>query len=550
MVNLSSLNLRRHSLQRRLFLTMLVLSVLLLGLFFIGLHLILGYTDTKQHVAKDLDFQLDIFARETTTYYKDLATMGILLSRESGDIVENYLAENHLAFDDLNDAQNHLVGIQKKLFDPLRHKLFEANCTGAFVMLQATVDTKSNHADTSRTGLYLQRGTLDASDDNVLLYRGFSSIGRNKGYMPHRKWRLEFDTDLFPNYTDLLQHATAPLTTNFCTTEIFPLPGTSEKIMLMVVPLLGSHGEIYGICGLEVNQSYFKQTFAQPSPLDRATFCLSKGKRELTNAEDCFSTGITDGYYSAPLGTFTVQPFGHGLSLYENTASEAYIGAAREVTIFPKNADFTLNVLVPKQDYDYLAIQNMFRMISLLALFLLLSAALCIYFSATYLIPLKKSLREIQQNTYMATDASIEEIDDLFVFLDAENRANEELLKNMEQEKKLAEKALQEMQEKCDIITQKIDRLAYSRKNEIDPDDYENFKIGFKLLTKREKEILELYIAGKSVREIMEEADIKESTVRFHNRNIYSKLGVHSQKQLLRCLAIMEQEEQKNTPKA
>ncbi|WP_071704910.1 helix-turn-helix domain-containing protein [Murdochiella vaginalis] len=548
MVNLSSLNLRRHSLQRRLFLTMLVLSMLLLSLFFVGLYFVLGYTDTKQRMDKNLNFQLDIFARETSSYYKNLATMSILLSRESGGIVENYLSENHIAFDDLNNSQEHLVDIQKQLFDPLRHKLFEANCTGAFIMLQATVDTKSNHADASRTGLYLQRGTLDASDNDVLLYRGFSSIGRNKGYMPHRKWRLEFDTDLFPNYADLLQHAKAPLTTNFCTTEIFTLPGTSEKAMLMVVPLLGSHGEVYGICGLEVNQSYFKQAFAQPSPLNRATFCLSKGKREFVDAKDCFSAGITSGYYSAPLGSFATKPFGQSLSLYENASSTSYIGASKEITIFPKNVDFTLHVLVPKPDYDYLAIQNMFRVVSLIALFLLLAAGLCIYFSTAYLIPLKKSIQKIQQKTYMATDSSIAEIDDLFVFLDEENRANEELLENMEQEKKRAEKELQKMQEEYDKITQKIERLAYSRKNEIDPADYENFKIGFKLLTKREKEILRLYMDGKGVKEIMEEADLKESTVRFHNRNIYSKLGVYSQKQLLRCIAILEQEEQKNSP--
>lgn len=550
MVNLSSLNLRKHSLQRRLFLTMLVLSMLLLSLFFVGLYFILGYTNTKQRMVKNLNFQLDIFARETTSYYQGLATMSILLSRESGGIVENYLAENHLTFDDLNNSQERLMDIQKRLIDPLRHKLFEANCTGAFLMLQATVDTKSNHADSSRTGLYLQRGTLDASDHNVLLYRGFSSIGRKKGYMPHRKWRLEFDTDLFPNYTDLLQHAKAPLTTNFCTSDIFTLPGTCEKAMLMVVPLLGSHGEVYGICGLEVNQSYFKQTFAQPSPLNRATFCLSKGNREFTDAKDCFSAGITSGYYSAPLGTFTKKTFGHGLSLYENTASTACIGATKKITIFPKNADFSLHVLIPKQDYDYLALQNMFRVVSLILIVLLLAAALCIYFSTAYLIPLKKSIQKIHQKTYMATDSSITEIDDLFVFLDEENRANEALLENMEQEKQRAEKALQEMQEEYDKITQKIERLSYSRKNEIDPDDYENFKIGFKLLTKREKEILQLYMDGKGVKEIMKEADLKESTVRFHNRNIYSKLGVHSQKQLLRCIAILEQEEQKNAPKA
>ena len=121
MVNLSSLNLRKHSLQRRLFLTMLVLSMLLLGLLCVGMHFVLGYTDTKQRMVKNLNFQLDIFARETTSYYQGLATMSILLSRESGGIVENYLAENHLAIDDLNNSQERLMDIQKRLIDPLRH---------------------------------------------------------------------------------------------------------------------------------------------------------------------------------------------------------------------------------------------------------------------------------------------------------------------------------------------------------------------------------------------------------------------------------------------
>lgn len=547
MVSLSALNLRKQSLQRRLFFKMLLLSVLLLALFFVGLFFVLGYTDTKQRMSKDMNFQLNIFSRETTSYYKGLATMGILLSQDSTTLLETYLSENQIAFADVNGSENHIAAIQRTLFEPLRHKLLEAKCTGAFIMLQATVNPKMEHAEALRTGLYLQRSTLDASDNSILLYRGLSGIGKEHGYMPHRKWRLEFDTDLFPDYADLLKHAAPPLASHYYTTDIFTLPGTSERVMLMVLPLVGTNGEIYGLCGFEVSESYFKQAFAQPSTFPRATFCLNKGKHKLQDASACFSAGITNGYYAAPTGTFSIEPFGHGIDLYKNDPSLSYIGVSKEAGVSPENVDLMLSVLIPKQDYDYQAMQNMLRVISLIALFTFLAAGLCIYFSTSYLIPLKKSLREIRQKTYTATDSTMAEIDDLFAFLDEENRTNEELLAQMQEEKRRAEKALQQMQEEYDKITQKIERLAYSRKNEIDPDDYENFKIGFKLLTKREKEILHLYMEGKSVKEIMEEADLKESTVRFHNRNIYSKLGVHSLKQLLRCIAILEQEEKNGT---
>ena len=38
---------------------------------------------------------------------------------------------------------------------------------------------------------------------------------------------------------------------------------------------------------------------------------------------------------------------------------------------------------------------------------------------------------------------------------------------------------------------------------------------------------------------------VKESTIRFHNRNIYSKLGVNSLKQLLRYAALMQQDQER-----
>lgn len=59
------------------------------------------------------------------------------------------------------------------------------------------------------------------------------------------------------------------------------------------------------------------------------------------------------------------------------------------------------------------------------------------------------------------------------------------------------------------------------------------FAQGLKALTPTEKSIYELYVAGKGTKEVLEALNIKENTLKFHNKNLYSKLGVSSRKQLL-----------------
>ena len=61
----------------------------------------------------------------------------------------------------------------------------------------------------------------------------------------------------------------------------------------------------------------------------------------------------------------------------------------------------------------------------------------------------------------------------------------------------------------------------------------ESFKRGAEVLTLTERAIFEAYIEGKSTKVIMSELNIKENTLKFHNKNIYGKLGVSSRKQLV-----------------
>ena len=71
----------------------------------------------------------------------------------------------------------------------------------------------------------------------------------------------------------------------------------------------------------------------------------------------------------------------------------------------------------------------------------------------------------------------------------------------------------------------------------------EYFKSRLYTLTPTEKEIYSLYLKGNRTKDIMESLNIKENTLKYHNKNIYSKLGVSSRKELLKIAFSMPQEE-------
>ena len=57
--------------------------------------------------------------------------------------------------------------------------------------------------------------------------------------------------------------------------------------------------------------------------------------------------------------------------------------------------------------------------------------------------------------------------------------------------------------------------------------------MGLKTLTPTERDIYDAYVARVTTKEIMANMDIKDSTLKYHNRNLYGKLGVSSRKELL-----------------
>jgi DNA-binding CsgD family transcriptional regulator len=56
-------------------------------------------------------------------------------------------------------------------------------------------------------------------------------------------------------------------------------------------------------------------------------------------------------------------------------------------------------------------------------------------------------------------------------------------------------------------------------------------------LSQREREVLDLLIAGRAPKEIADELRIAASTVRFHAVSLYKKCAVHGQREMLALVA-------------
>lgn len=80
------------------------------------------------------------------------------------------------------------------------------------------------------------------------------------------------------------------------------------------------------------------------------------------------------------------------------------------------------------------------------------------------------------------------------------------------------------------INSEQIERIEDTEKALTEQHKY--FLNQLDTLTTTEKTIYNLHVEAKSTKEILDELNIKENTLKFHNRNIYSKLGVSSKKEL------------------
>lgn len=529
---------KEKSMKRKLFVYMFFLVIAITVTLLMGLFLFGRLGTTEQDFHKNLSIQSEYFTNNMESYWDDLASMNIALGETMQNTLETSLEKQGLTFSQLQDNPNALYALENDLIQPLSQFLERANCSGAYIQLDTTINSTLENANNQRSGIYLQKNSMSVSKEDLILYRGIANIGKKHGIMPHRKWRQEFDITLVPDYEEL---KTGDF--DYSLSDIIQLPSTEERIALLRVPVVGKDGTFYGLCGFEISQSWFKFIHTQPSTLNHLT-CLLVPEDEKILTKEGFSTGSRNGFYYLPKGSLEVKQMSNGL-LKIIGEDRSYIGFKSRVPI-SKNQTYSTFVMILDSDYNRAIAKSnveLFFFTIILLLFVLLG---CSYFSQRYLTPILKGLEQLRKDKKNQTRYSVQEIDDLLDFLSVQDYEVENKMLSLELEMQENRKKLEQIENEHELIQREYDkakveveRLAKKREADVDEEEYKRFLECLATLTRKEKEILNLYVKGYSSKDILETLNITDNTLKYHNRNIYSKLGVKSRKQLLMYMTLL-----------
>ena len=539
------------TLHRRLLLFFMLVSVSLVLVFALLLSLF-GITGREAKAVKShIDTELTIITDKINDEFGRLSLDGISIAEDLTERSEDFFDEHEITAADLQNNPELIEPLLAEYMNTLVSTVNNRYCGGAFVMLDASIT--DNH-ETAKAGVFIKKTQPTATNAvGVQLHylRGPAQIARDNEIMLLGQWKMEFDIagqDFFTKVMDTARNnPELDLSRLYYWSGRVVLKGNSEAGFLLCIPLRTSEGEVFGLCGLEVSDRMFKSLykpeggsfesiFTVMAPVCEDGLCTSKG----LVAGNTYLTGTRWEFDLAEEGTN--DDFHH-----YSGGDELYGGKTAGLHLYPDGSPYagqqwSASILMPKEIL-YTAVKGStsyftYIIIALLAISVLASVII----SRQYLRPVNEAFDQIKTNAYSDISGSdvYVEIGDLFDFLAQKDREHDLALKQQQQQMD----ALQDEHQKAQT---EISRLAYSRKTEIDPDNYRVFLNNLKTLTPTEQLVFDHYLDGKSAKEIMAILDIKETTLKYHNRNIYDKLSVSSRKELLRYAALMRQEKEDGT---
>lgn len=199
----SKLKQAKPSMRRRLFLYMGALAALLLVTLFAVLLLLGQLKSPREELAKSLTFRMEAFQSDMESLWRNVSVMGLHLSEDMTAILEKQTTD----LSKLDGDADAVERLEEAMLEPLCQYVRQADCSGAFVVLNTSLVS----ADSSFSGLYVQRSNAAHTTSGLLLYRGMADIGRRQEEMPHRKGAQEFEPVGISRLSEHLKTAPFPL---------------------------------------------------------------------------------------------------------------------------------------------------------------------------------------------------------------------------------------------------------------------------------------------------------------------------------------------------
>jgi DNA-binding CsgD family transcriptional regulator len=509
------------SMRLRLFFFLLVLVLTMMA----GIIVILlvtgtfsaGLKESKQLLSRELKY----VSQDISLQYGQLSVQAVDFSKQLSSQIEEYLNTKQQNINELSETPEHIEELITSLYQNTYFYLEKSNCSGAFVILDTTVNPALENSENSKAGLYLKNlepNIISSSSPNTTLLRGFFSIGRENSLNLHTQWRMEFDVSEADYYHIPMEEARKnprlPISKLYYWSNPMIIPDTSEEVMICCVPLIDSKNNIYGVCGLEISMMLFKLSHMPTNNTYPRMFCMFS---RLTDNRLSIENSMLAGGYSikdfSEENTFLkITENSKSYNNYQSDEGRIYLGYHTQTQLYPNGSPYSQHnwvtaVLVPKEDIVNSITRLNIILVCLLCLLITNGIIISIIFSNKYLKPISEGLEMLRtENSSELAKTNVQEIDELIEYLAVYKN---ELQQKAEQEK-----------HQITILEQFIEKT--------------------KTLTPAERSVFNLYSKGLSAQEIASTLFLSINTIKTHTKHIFAKLGVASREELLLYISMLE----------
>lgn len=576
------------------FIIYLLSLVLLAGSAMLILLNVIGIVQPPSHdIDRFLEYELNTRTNDIKRQMNALAAHNIDLSQQLQNDIDRVMLEQGIYnnYDALNNNPEALTAIQQATYQTLAAKMQQAPASGALYLLNASVNT--NLLEPTYNGLFLKFTNIYSENtlfNETCMFRGNPQVARNNNISLYSTWQLELNVHAYPQADKLLHAKENNISQQYILTDVAHLKESWEQSRLFLMPINSNNGRIIGICGFEISSVYFQQRTKQAN---------YKGYPLITAILDKKADNEYQGQLSNPASfvNSTIKTSSDGEHELFTAGQERFIGFTAPLTVGA--SEHRVAVMLPADSYYHLQGQAKMRLLIMLGIILLLSLLSAGYFSKRYVDPLVADLQQLQQNPDAPPQANVLELNQFFEFLQSHSEQQAEKLRQLQSENNqvqkqygLAAMRLQEAQEKqkqtanqyihleeqlaalqneiqqvrlqmeqtqqeklqaqqereqaqqqFNFAQTALEKAIEKKLESVDPDSYKMFVDNLATLTPKEEDIFNLYVQGCSTKDIISRLGITENTLKYHNKNIYGKLGVKTRKELLQYIELMRNAE-------
>ena len=152
------------SMRRRLAFYLISALIMFMSLILLLLNFFGILNPANRQIMDVLDGKLSGYAKNVERDYDRIAAYAISFSEQIEAVLQNYLSENGLAFEELENNAEAVTGLQSALYGTVYLNMQLAPSSGAFYILNTTVNSQT--ATPYYSGIYLKYINLN-SDSTV-----------------------------------------------------------------------------------------------------------------------------------------------------------------------------------------------------------------------------------------------------------------------------------------------------------------------------------------------------------------------------------------------